>query len=204
MTIKLIHIGKCGGTTVSSILNANNIVHENIHITKPIFNVNDKYLIVIRNPINRFISAFNWRYKLVVMDKTQETRFLNEKNILTNYDCINNLAENIEEFDINNTYIHHIYENIDFYLSDFLTNCKKENIIGVVTQENLNNDVEKIFNLNLNYHVMHNKNDTKTDTYLSTIGYELLKKYLHKEYECVDKLFELGCLSNQQYDILSK
>ena len=182
--IKIIHIGKCGGSTVSCILNKFNIKHENIHIIKPIFDDNYKYLILIRNPIDRIISAFNWRYKLVILNKMQENRF----------------AENINDFNINKLYIHHIYEDINFYLGNFLQNIKKENIIGVVTQEDLNNDIKEIFNIyDDNIH-----NNTKSDKYISNIGYNLLKQYLYKDYECIHKLYSMGLLSDKQYNILSK
>lgn len=202
MNIQVIHIGKCGGSTCTSILNKFNIKYELIHIKKPVFDDNCKYLIIIRNPIDRFISAFNWRYKLVVLDKTQENRFAGEKDTLQKYGCVNNLAENIECFDVNKTYVHHIYEDINFYLDDFLKKCKKENIIGVITQEDLNYDMQQIFNIcDVNTHI---HNNTKADKYISTTGYNLLKKYLHKDYECVNKLFAMGCLTDKQYTILSK
>lgn len=67
------------------------------------FDINEKYVIVLRNPIKRFISAFNWRYKLVIDDKTQTNRFIGEKEILEHYNCVNNLAEKIKDFDINKT-----------------------------------------------------------------------------------------------------
>jgi hypothetical protein len=201
--MQVIHIGKCGGSTVMNVLKKNKIESKEIHIVEPQFNNKHKYLIVIRNPIDRFISAFNWRYKLVVIDKKQEKRFLDEKNTLTKYNCVNTLAENILDFDVKKTYIHHIYENIDFYLSNFLKKCKKENIIGVVTQENLEYDINQIFKISVNnIHIF--KNNTKTDKYLSNKGYDLLKKYLYKDYECIDKLFSLGCLTQKQYDVLSK
>ena len=203
MVLKVIHIGKCGGSTVISLLKKNNIEFENIHITKPVFNENDKYLIIIRNPIDRFVSAFNWRNKLVVKDKIQENRFLGEKNTLIKYNCINTLAENICDFDVNKTYIHHIYENIDFYLYDFLKNVKKENIICFVSQENLEYEMKEIFNISSDF-IQLNKNNTVTDKYLSELGKKLLKEYLQKDYECVDKLFHMGCLTQKQYDILSK
>jgi len=145
--IQLIHIGKCGGSTVISMLKQNKIKYNKIHITKPIFNNHDKYLIVLRNPIERFISAFNWRYKLVVIDKIQNKRFIGEKEVLQKYKSVNTLAENIREFNINETYIHHIKENISFYLDDFLKDCRKENIIGVVITEKLNSDMKHIFGI---------------------------------------------------------
>ena len=201
--MQVIHIGKCGGSTVINVLKKNKIACDEIHINEPKFNDKHKYLIVIRNPIDRIISAFNWRYKLVVIDKKQEKRFLDEKNTLTKYKCINTFAENILNFDVKKTYIHHIYENIDFYLSNFLTKCKKENIIGVVTQENLEYDIQQIFKIRVN-NIHINKNNTKTDKFISDKGYDLLKQYLYKDYECIDKLFSMGCISQKQYDILSK
>jgi hypothetical protein len=62
----LIHIGKCGGFTVETVLKNNNYDFDSVHIQKCTFDSNKKYVIVIRNPISRFISAFYWRYKLVI------------------------------------------------------------------------------------------------------------------------------------------
>lgn len=204
MTIKVIHIGKCGGSTMRYILDKYAIKYELIHITKPVFEENCKYIIAIRNPIDRIISAFNWRYKLVVLDKTQENRFQGEKNALEKYGCINNFAEQIECFDVSKTYIHHIYEDINFYLRDFLKNVKKENILGVVTQENLIHDIKNIFNVCDDIDDIHIKHNSNTDKYISESGYILLKKYLHKDYECINKLFTLELLTDQQYIALSK
>lgn len=203
MGLTVIHVGKCGGLTLISLLEKHKIPHSHVHIKKPVFNSADKYIILLRNPIDRFISAFNWRYKLVVFDKSQENRFPGEKKILAKYTTVNSLAENIADFDIQKTYIHHIRENIDFYLSDFLTKCQKENILGVVTQENLNNDIHSIFNIrNDSIHI--NKNTKIADKYLSDTGYDSLKKYLQKDYECIDTLFAMGCLSAEQYYVLSR
>lgn len=201
--INIIHIGKCGGSTIHYVLAKNNIEVNEIHIAKPIFNEKYKYLITIRNPIDIFISAFNWRYKLVVLDKIQENRFEGEKDILIKYGCVNNLAENITSFDINKSYIHHIYEDINFYLDDFLKKCKKENIIGIVTQEDLQHDIKQIFN-NCDTDIHINQNNTIINKYISSQGYDLLKNYLYRDYECINKLFAMGCLSDKQYKILSK
>lgn len=31
-----------------------------------------------------------------------------------------------------------------------------------------------------------------------------MKKYLHKDYECINKLYHLGCLTEEQYIKLSE
>ena len=64
-----------------------------VHIEKPPILRNARYLIVIRNPIRRAISAFNWRYRLVVQDKAQTDRFEGEYDILLQYKSLNVLAE---------------------------------------------------------------------------------------------------------------
>jgi hypothetical protein len=114
--IVLVHIGKCGGSTVRSEFNKKGLKYVEKHITQVKFQPNKKYIIVIRNPISRFVSAFNWRYKLVVKDKIQENRFEGEKNRLEKYMTVNNLAENIYSangelilnFQNPDNYIHHI------------------------------------------------------------------------------------------------
>jgi len=197
----MIHIGKCGGGTINTLLTINKIKCESIHTTKPIFDPNTKYIIAIRNPIKRFISAFWWRYKLVVTTNKQSNRFLGERDTLLHYNSPNTLAEQISKFNINTTYIHHIKEDIDFYLGDFLKNCKKENIFGVITTENLDEDFKNLFGVTtVNVREKQNAYNSK----LSELGYANLKNYLHKDYECIDKLYELGCLSEIQYTVLSK
>lgn len=49
-----IHIGKTGGTTIESIFR-----FKKVHINKPKVKPGKKYVISIRNPIHRFVSAFN-------------------------------------------------------------------------------------------------------------------------------------------------
>ena len=80
-TLIYVHIGKCGGSSLWQVIpdspllkkRFNNVTK--VHISKPpIFN-KASYLIVLRNPIKRAISAFNWRYKLVVERSLQRTRF---------------------------------------------------------------------------------------------------------------------------------
>ena len=195
--IQLIHIGKCGGSTVSTVLSNNKIKYKLYHVESVTCNPTLKYVIVIRNPIERFISAFNWRYKLVVLDKTQEHRFKGEKEILEKYKTANNLAEHIFELD---TYIHHIKEDIHFYLGEFLKKCKKEHIQGVITTPYMNKDIEQVFGITNRFHEKKNK----IPSMLSEQAYENITRYLHRDYECIDRLHELGCLSEQQYNYLKK
>ena len=205
----MIHIGKCGGTTIHTILNKYKykIIHKHIEPVK--FNPNRKYIILLRNPISRFISAFNWRYHNVCVTKTQENRFIGEKELLNKYKTINALAKDIYNLDgslkINfkkkRFYIHHIYEDINFYIGKFLNNCKPENIHGIIMTETIKEDLNILFNINEDIpHKLKNKEYDKT---LSELGYNNLKKYLNKDYDCIDKLYELNLITQEQYNILS-
>ena len=206
----LIHIGKCGGSTVVKELKRKNIKFTEKHICKVKFNKTKDYIIVIRNPISRYISAYNWRYKLVIQDKVQENRFEGEKTHLEKYKTANQLAESIYDsngnqvldFQNRNFYIHHLKEDINYYIGDLLNKCKPENIKVVIATETLNDDMYEFFNIRVTSH--EKKNAKNKDQELSELAYRNLKKYLIKDYDCIDLLREMNKISDSQYEILSK
>jgi len=61
-------------------------------------------------------------------------------------------------------------------------------------------DIKYYFNIEIESHEKLNKNQYT----LSKKAYTNLKKHLRKDYECIDKLYEFGVLSNHQYKLLSK
>ena len=61
--IKYIHIGKCGGSTLTHSL-SNNITGW-YHIASRDYKNNEKYIIWIRHPLKRFVSAFWYSHDLV-------------------------------------------------------------------------------------------------------------------------------------------
>lgn len=58
--IKFIHIGKCGGTTIRYSLPIFNVYHG-----RRDYKNGEQYIIWVRNPISRFVSAFNMSKELV-------------------------------------------------------------------------------------------------------------------------------------------
>jgi hypothetical protein len=62
--MKFIHIGKCGGTTINKIFNFWRIQYHHHRNYKE----NENYIIWLRNPIHRFVSAFYFQYDLINTD----------------------------------------------------------------------------------------------------------------------------------------
>lgn len=62
-----IHIGKCGGVTLSQAIDSSEILNKKfkkitkVHVFKPPILRKASYMILVRNPISRVLSAFNWR-----------------------------------------------------------------------------------------------------------------------------------------------
>ncbi len=209
----LIHIGKCGGSTVVEELDIYGIKYINKHVCKIEYEPEKRYIIIIRNPIQRFISAFNWRYHLL-KNKIQDNP--DELDGLEKYKSVNFLAEQLYDENDNlnneiNIFINKIYSyghpshvgmGIYFYIGSFLKLCKKEDVIGVILTETLKEDMKIIFNIDVSIHEKKNKNCY--DRTLSDLGYRNLKKYLKNDYECIEKLFSLDYILKKQYDILMK
>jgi hypothetical protein len=69
-----IHIGKTGGTTINNILRDKIPNYKEYHHVKN-YNNSEKYIIWIRNPISRFVSAFNHSYYGICADPTTIKKF---------------------------------------------------------------------------------------------------------------------------------
>lgn len=206
--IHLIHIGKCGGSSIRTELTKKNINFVCFHTQKVKYDKNASYIIIIRNPIQRFISAFNWRCKLVCIDKSQQNRFNNEYNLLNKYKNVDNLCRylknnpnifNGEVFSGN--YIHHLKEDIHFYLDDIIDKCSKSQIKCVILTETIREDLKHNFDIDIS---SHEKNNDMFNKKISNENYLFLKNYLKKDYEIIDKMHKKGWIDEVKYDILSK
>lgn len=175
MKIKFIHIGKCGGTTISKESNLSQY-----HLNRNYKN-NENYIIWIRNPIERFVSAFNMSYNIINTDTsnlninnltlanclapgrfrykmTHDHTFTKRYDFLVNYfKTANELAEsltseNVEKkqlaLELMNSNCEHIFKGIGWYLynGDFIEQNHNK-IIFVGTCENMTDDITTLNNL---------------------------------------------------------
>lgn len=203
----VVHIGKCSGSTVIHELNSHHIQHSEIHIRRVVYHPEKKYVIIIRNPIQRFISAFNWRYYLVCDKGIQKKRFPNEKKILNKYQNVNRLCKELQ-FQPNifngnlksGNYIHHLKEDIFFYLKNFIKKCPKKQIFGVICKETLQEDMKRVFNIRVTRHL---KSNNKYQKNITEKNYKILKSYLKNDYDIINQMYKYKWINVQQYSYLN-
>ena len=204
----LVHIGKCGGKSLRdgiSNIKWNSSIYV-AHGRKPVYRKDLNYIIVARGPISRTISAFRWRHKIVVTTGKQANTFKGEYEVLSKYKEINNLAEALYhengELDISAHQemqkIHHIYEGISYYLTDLLAQCKPEQIIAVLMQENLDEDIFRVFGYKNKFRA-HANPARRDEQKLSEIGEKNLTRYLQKDYEALLKLYCWGKIDRKVF-----
>lgn len=206
-----IHVGKCGGSSVSSALRQSALVAKKfstltkVHIRKPPIYRNAKYMLVVRHPIARAVSAFNWRYKLVVVDEVQKDRFVGEYDILVKYGSLEQMALALYEDGVLNEkvaqefrWIHHLKEDIAFYLSDLLENLVPEQLFAVLTTEHLNADIERFLGIVEPAKIHENHSVTpNAKLRLSERANSNLRNFLKADFECLDKLADLRAYTDE-------
>ena len=174
--IKLIHIGKCGGTTLVKTLGL-----AEIHLSQPHAEFNTKYIIWVRNPITRFISAFNYSKSIIETDTTNlnpNTLTLSNclapywikrkilynvtfnpqyDNLIKTFESVNHLAESLwspnnelkdKAHKLMSFPVEHIHFGIGWYLNGgkFIEKNNKK-ILFVGTVENMEDDFNKLCKL---------------------------------------------------------
>ena len=197
-----VHIGKTGGSTIKKNLNQKSINFKHEHCCEIKYKPNKFYIISIRNPISRFISAFNWRYYLL-RTKIQKNDY--ELKIYEKYKNVNYLAENLYinnelnielDKDINKIYKKHpshLGMDINFYIGKLLEKCSKKQILTVLKTETLNYDFNNFFNLEIKEILKKNSNSSEN---ISHLAYKNLKKYLKKDYDCIQKLIDFNLVDD--------
>lgn len=217
-TLIYVHIGKCGGTTLRQALCESPTIHNEyekilrVHLSKPPILKSAHYMIVVRNPIQRALSAFNYVYYIVVEKGARRKEWPKEYDILKKYETLNQLGESLytgqklcKEAADDFERIRHLHARISFYLTDLLTQIDPKQVRFVLVQETLNRDIKSMLNLentkkynSLNYSKAVEKN------YLSEAAYFNLKRYMRDDYEALEKLLSIFNASETHSDLLFK
>jgi hypothetical protein len=205
--ISFIHIGKCGGTYIQSLINT-----KEYHL-KNIYDKNEYFIIWIRNPLKRFVSAFNHSYSIINTDTynlsinnltldnclaparikfkmTHDYTFSKRYDYLINFfKNPNNLAESLSSDNIDvknmahelmNSELEHIYKGIGWYLHNgkFIEDNHNK-ILFVGCQEKMKNDVNKLSKIiQLKNNIIHKIRENKNiNLYLSDMAIQNLLNF---------------------------
>jgi hypothetical protein len=213
-----IHIGKCGGVTLSNAIDSSETLNKQfkkitkVHVFKPPILRKARYLVLVRNPVSRALSAFNWRYKLVVTDEEQKNRFSGEYEILQKYGTLNALAEQLYSHGTLNPEIarefrtiHHLKEDIAYYLTELLDKIAPSQIYAVMSTESLDEDILTCLGVSATEKVHENASSTDSaKKYLSETARDNLRKFLIEDYRALEKLLAISHTTNASKDVLLK
>ena len=212
-----IHPGKCGGSTIRHCIETSGFREKycldddgytHSHTRQIAFRRNTDYIIALRNPLRRMVSAWNWRKHLVF--ERGVSPIADEEYVLKEFITLNNLAK--ELYDSNGrvnvdllekiNVVGHFSRGINFHLYRVAKHLHPFNS-HAICQERLSDDL-----LTLGMRVKkrlkeHQSNVSKEDLLLEEVAAENLVKAFSKEYRCIDLLYERRVISDAQYASLS-
>jgi hypothetical protein len=203
----LVHVGKCGGRTIHQELAAANLDFEHFHMRRPVARPDRRYVILARDPVARFVSAFNWRTHLYRTGRLPPTnasqrisrmRHRAEEEFLFSFENANALAEQLVPagvFDVCPTsvlmgLIGQVPQGFQWYLGRLLDHIEPWQIAGVVCTERLAEDFARLFGFRPTREL--NRPAGNFSTHLSEQGRANLAREFLDEYATLKKLADMA------------
>ena len=210
-----VHVGKCGGRSLERAIKRSPTVRQQfrlvsrVHGPQPPIHARSRYLIVLRNPVARTLSAFNWRYKLVVVDG-KRPGWPGEREALAKYETLNALAEAlyrdgelVAEVAADFATIGHFGKNITYYLSDLTAGIRPDQVYGVVVTERMEADAQRLLGVDSLERVHENSTTvSEAQRHLSETARENLRRILAPDYDTIRAVDRLRPLDDDARDIL--
>lgn len=203
VSFDLIHVGKCGGATVARELRRGGYEFEKFHMRRPIVAPERRYVVTVRDPMARFVSAFNWRRQRLrgLLDPERRdadpvwiAKHRAEKAFIEAFATAGSLAESLEPDpgrDVSPAIsmlgvIGHVAEGFRWYLDELLDGIEPYQLLGVVTQENLDQDMHVMFGIRpvLTCH----RGDPRDSVDLSPLARRNLSRVFSEEYRALHRL----------------
>lgn len=226
MTLNFVHVGKCAGTSIETALQQMEIEYEgyhcfdaNVRLKARLDSSNDDfYLVTVRDPIKRFISAFYW--------DLYEKRIINDevgpkgswKSIFEAFATPNDLAESLSSSDrvladlanhaVKESFLH-MHLTLSWYLSVDLAKRLTSSNAFVVRAEHADSDfagfTKTVLGRTFTGQLMREKSDYKNEisaysTCLSDRAVMNLKKIYRDDYEVLALFSSNGLNSYESRD----
>lgn len=168
-----------------------------------------RYIITVRNPIKRFVSAYYWKLEALETNAYGENcpeelamlQAWGSANGLAEalYDDAGNLNDETDQFIQKRwtIYMNHIGMDINYYLGELLDNIGSSQVLGVIAAETLPQDLVRVLGGDPSK-VGHKKKNDKYPREISEKAYNNLKSYLEDDYECLRKLDSWGHITDEQ------
>lgn len=194
-----VHVGKAGGGTIQESLQKSplfsNYKCERVHYRPPQYNESDKYLFVLRNPVDRVISAYYWRKHFSESSK----KHIAESAIFRDYPTIDSLLqdqENIKKLHrvshVDQGFAHH-FRGMDI--------IRPDQILAVLCTHTLNSDLKEYLNIESGLEVRDNKSNQQSP---SDETLAILTRYCEKEYIAIENLLKKYPISDEKRKVVLK
>ena len=138
-----------------------------------------------------------------------------EWEILKRYSTLSSISENLYDAenlhlrsDISKEFktIHHLKEDISFYLGKMLEHLNPAQVYGIIKQHSLTEDCRRFLgsNIALGHEKKHGATVDPARKVLSAAAKKNLRRFLHQDFACILKLYNLGLLDWKDYELLSR
>jgi len=193
------HVGKTGGGYLRDVYQYNqfdvNIKHK---YTRPFDTYTMKLILVLRDPVDRFVSCVNWLYTRQEIHDSDYTfkkyQIRPEEQVAINkkYSHINEIVNDLYESWI---YVKHVYDTCYYRMLHEDIECiTRENIFCLLDFNNLTNDM--VGKLKLKLPVKSRRSHVSEKLYhveeLSDNSLDILHDFYRKDYEIINRLQSLS------------
>jgi hypothetical protein len=217
----MIHVGKCAGATVNEFLSHNNVLVDRIHLKAPDTEILERHIgvvVVLRDPVARVISAFNWRHPSTRPSKEGAHCCPAQDHTdaeLAFYQCFDHVNEFAEALDKDTPrgqrarnaltgpeHWKHIGMGYEYYFPTKIMAALGHRLVFAIHTHRLQQDLLdflKWIHIKPTYKTLPTRHDSdsafypkKNDTHLSHKGRRKLTKHLAAEYKIYERLEQLS------------